>query len=152
MHSYYNDPEETAKALDADGWLHTGDLGSFDESGYLRVVGRIKDIIVRGGENISPSQIEALLLEREEVQDVQCVGVPDRIHGEEIAAFVILKEGHTMTPDLVKDYVGAHLAKYKIPKYVLFTNQFPVNSAGKVLKRDLSRMAAEMIKRSRPPA
>ena len=147
MHSYYNNPEETAKALDNAGWLHTGDLGSFDDGGYLRVVGRIKDIIVRGGENISPSQIEALLLERPEIRDVQCVGVPDCIHGEEIAAFVILKEGYTMAPDLVKDYVGAHLAKYKIPKYVFFTGQFPMNSAGKVLKRDLSQMAEEMIKK-----
>ena len=147
MHSYYNDPEETAKALDSDGWLHTGDLGSFDDSGYLCVVGRIKDIIVRGGENISPSQIEALLLEREEVQDVQCVGVPDRVHGEEIAAFVIIREGCTMTENQVKEYVGIHLAKYKIPKYVFFTDKFPVNAAGKVLKRELSKMAAAMIQK-----
>ena len=143
MHSYYNDPEETAKALDSDGWLHTGDLGSFDNSGYLRVVGRIKDIIVRGGENISPSQIEALLLERPEVQDVQCVGVPDCILGEEIAAFIILREGSTMTPQQIKDHVGAHLARYKIPKYVFFTDKFPMNAAGKVLKRELSKMAVE---------
>lgn len=147
MHSYYNNPEETAKALDADGWLHTGDLGTFDDSGYLRVVGRIKDIIVRGGENISPSQIEALLLELPEVRDVQCVGVPDCIHGEEIAAFVITKEGCTMTENQVKAYVGTHLARYKVPKYVLFTDKFPMNAAGKVLKRDLSKRAAEMIKK-----
>jgi len=147
MHSYYNNPEETAKTLDNAGWLHTGDLGSFDDSGYLRVVGRIKDIIVRGGENISPSQIEALLLERPEVQDVQCVGVPDCIHGEEIAAFVILAEGCAMTENQVKDYVGIHLARYKIPKYVFFTDKFPMNAAGKVLKRELSKMAAEMIRK-----
>jgi len=147
MHSYYNNPEETEKALDADGWLHTGDLGAFDDSGYLRVVGRIKDIIVRGGENISPSQIEALLLEREEVQDVQCVGVPDCVLGEEIAAFVILQEGSDMTEDRIKEYVSAHLARYKVPKYVFFTDKFPMNAAGKVLKRDLSKMAAEMIRK-----
>ena len=111
MRSYYNNPEETAKALDEDGWLHTGDLGTFDDGGYLRVVGRIKDIIVRGGENISPSQIEALLLERPEIRDVQCVGVPDCIHGEEIAAFVIAKEGCTITENQVKAYVGTHLAR-----------------------------------------
>lgn len=147
MHSYYNDPEETARALDGDGWLHTGDLGSFDDSGYLCVVGRIKDIIVRGGENISPSQIEALLLEREEVQDVQCVGVPDCILGEEIAAFVIVREGCTMTENQVKEHVSMHLARYKVPKYVFFTDGFPVNAAGKVLKRNLSQMAAEMIRK-----
>lgn len=147
MHSYYNNPGETAKALDADGWLHTGDLGAFDDSGYLRVVGRIKDIIVRGGENISPSQIEALLLERPEVQDVQCVGVPDCVLGEEIAAFVILKEGCTMTGDQVKEHVEAHLARYKVPKYVFFTDHFPMNAAGKVLKRELSKLASEMIRK-----
>lgn len=147
MRSYYNTPEETAKALDDAGWLHTGDLGTFDESGYLRVVGRIKDIIVRGGENISPSQIEALLLEHPEVQDVQCVGVPDCVLGEEIAAFVILREGFTMTENQVKDHVGLHLANYKVPKYVFFTDRFPMNAAGKVLKRDLSRMAAERIRK-----
>ena len=146
MKGYYKMPEATAQAIDADGWLHTGDLGSFDESGYLRVVGRIKDIIVRGGENISPSQIEALLLECPEIRDVQCVGVPDRIHGEEIAAFVILKDGAAMTPQQVKDHVGTHLARYKIPKYVFFTDQFPMNAAGKVLKRDLSKLASELIR------
>ena len=147
MRGYYNNPEETAKALDAAGWLHTGDLGTFDDGGYLRVVGRIKDIIVRGGENISPSQIEALLLECPEVQDVQCVGVPDCVHGEEIAAFVILRTGCLMTASQVKDHVRMHLARYKVPKYVFFTDQFPINAAGKVLKQELSKMAAEMIRK-----
>ena len=147
MHSYYNNPEETAKALDADGWLHTGDLGNLDKEGYLRVVGRIKDIIVRGGENISPSQIEALLLDLPEIRDVQCVGVPDRIHGEEIAAFVILKNGRALTEDRVRAYVGEHLARYKIPKYVFFTDCFPMNAAGKVLKQELARRASEIIRK-----
>lgn len=147
MRDYYNNTEETKKALDDAGWLHTGDLGTFDKDGYLRIVGRIKDIIVRGGENISPSQIEALLLERPEIRDVQCVGVPDRIHGEEIAAFIILQEGCTMTENQIRDFVGAHLARYKVPKYVLFTESFPINAAGKILKRDLSKMAAEVIKK-----
>ena len=145
MSGYYNNPEETAKAIDEEGWLHTGDLGSFDEKGFLRVVGRIKDIIVRGGENISPSQIEALLLERPEVRDVQCVGVPDFIQGEEVGAFVILKEGCTMTERQIKDYVSTHLAKYKVPKHIFFTDRFPMNAAGKVLKRELSKMAEELI-------
>ena len=147
MQDYYNNHQETRKALNTDGWLHTGDLGAFDEDGYLRVVGRIKDIIVRGGENISPAQIEALLLECHQIRDVQCVGVPDCIHGEEIAAFVILKEGCSMTDTQVKDYVEEHMAKYKVPKYVFFTDKFPMNAAGKVLKRDLSKMAAEMIEK-----
>lgn len=146
MQDYYKNDEETAKALDADGWLHTGDLGSFDADGYLKVVGRIKDIIVRGGENISPSQIEALLLELPEIRDVQCVGVPDRIHGEEIAAFVILKDGSSMEEKQVREYVAAHLAKYKIPKYVFFTEAFPMNAAGKVLKQELSQTAAKNIR------
>ena len=145
MQDYYNNPKETEKALDADGWLHTGDLGVFDSDGYLRVAGRIKDIIVRGGENISPSQIEELLLNMEEIQDVQCVGVPDRMHGEAVSAFVILKENCQLSEDAVRSYVAAHLAKYKVPKYVFFTSHFPMNAAGKVLKQDLSRLAVEMI-------
>lgn len=147
MKDYYNNAEETSKAIDADGWLHTGDLGSFDEDGYLRVVGRIKDIIVRGGENISPSQIEALLLELDEIRDVQCVGVPDKIHGEEVAAFVILKEKCQMSEEAVKSYVAAHLASYKVPKYVFFTECFPMNAAGKVMKQELSKIAEERIKK-----
>ena len=145
MHDYYKNPEETKKALPSDGWLHTGDLGIFDEDGYLRVVGRLKDIIVRGGENISPSQIEALLLDLEEIQDVQCVGVPDLVHGEEVAVFIIVKEGRQLTTEAVKGYVEAHMAKYKVPKYVFFTGQFPLNAAGKVLKRELSQLAAKAI-------
>ena len=149
MQGYYNNPEETKKALDAEGWLHTGDLGTFDSDGYLRVVGRIKDIIVRGGENISPSQIEELLLNLEEIRDVQCVGVPDPVLGEEVSAFVILKENCQLSEEAVKSYVAAHLAKYKVPKYVFFTDRFPMNAAGKVLKRDLTRLAVETI-RERP--
>ena len=145
MQDYYHNDEETKKALDSDGWLHTGDLGSFDEDGYLKIVGRIKDIIVRGGENISPSQIETLLLEHPAIRDVQCVGVPDRILGEEIAAFVIVKGTCAVTEEQVKKYVGTYLAKYKVPQYVFFVDHFPTNAAGKVLKRELSKLAAEMV-------
>lgn len=145
MRDYYRNDEETKKALDSDGWLHTGDLGSFDEDGYLKIVGRIKDIIVRGGENISPSQIETLLLEHPAIQDAQCVGVPDKVLGEEIAAFIIVKGNDSIKETQVKEYVGRHLAKYKIPKYVFFVDHFPTNAAGKVLKRELSKSAAEMI-------
>lgn len=146
MAAYYNNSEETAKALDSSGWLHTGDLGAFDKEGYLQVVGRIKDIIVRGGENISPSQIEALLLELPEIRDVQCVGVPDQIHGEEIAAFIILKPGSVLTEDRIRVYVGEHLARYKVPKYVFFTDHFPMNSAGKVLKQELRKQAVNILR------
>lgn len=147
MQDYYRNDEETKKALDSDGWLHTGDLGSFDEDGYLQIVGRIKDIIVRGGENISPSQIETLLMEHPMIQDAQCVGVPDCVLGEEIAAFVIAKGSGSVTEDQIKEYVGRHLAKYKVPKYVFFVDHFPTNAAGKVLKRELGKSAAEMISR-----
>lgn len=146
MQGYYNNPEETRRALDAGGWLHTGDLGSFDNDGYLRVVGRIKDIIVRGGENISPSQIEALLLELDGIRDVQCVGVPDPVLGEEVAAFVILKEGCKLSGADIQTYVAAHLAKYKVPRHVFFVDHFPMNAAGKVLKKSLSKLAAETIR------
>ena len=145
MQDYYHNDEETGKALDADGWLHTGDLGSFDEDGYLKIVGRIKDIIVRGGENISPSQIETLLLEHPVIRDAQCVGVPDSVLGEEIAAFIIAKGSCPVTQTQVKEYVGRHLARYKVPKYVFFVDRFPTNAAGKVLKRELSKLAEELL-------
>ena len=146
MKDYYHNTEETSKAMDSDGWLHTGDIGCFDGEGYLRVIGRIKDIIVRGGENISPSQIEALLLEVEEIQDVQCVGVPDKIHGEEVAAFVILKEKCQLSAEEIKSYVATHLASYKVPKYVFFVEHFPMSAAGKVMKQELSKLAEERLK------
>ena len=145
MLDYYKDAENTAEALDADGWLHTGDLGSFDKNGYLKISGRIKDIIIRGGENISPSEIEEVIVELSEVHDCQCTGVCDKVMGEEIAAFIIPHAGMSVDPERIREYVAAHLAKYKVPKYIFIVDTFPVNASGKVLKRKLSEQALRLI-------
>jgi fatty-acyl-CoA synthase len=134
MKGYYNMPEATAAAIDADGWLHTGDLAVRDANGYYKITGRIKDMIIRGGENIYPKEIEDFIYTHPKVKDVQVIGVPDKSYGEEIMACVILKENETMTEKELKDYVNSHMAKHKTPKYVDFVTEFPMNAAGKILK------------------
>lgn len=145
MQEYYKDPENTAKALDDQGWLHTGDIGTFNENGYLKISGRIKDIIIRGGENISPSEIEETILELDEIKDCQCVGVCDKIMGEEIAAFLILHSDFVLDADKIREYVANHLAKYKVPRYIFQVEKFPLNASGKVLKNKLSQQAQSLI-------
>ncbi|MGN0447288.1 MAG: AMP-binding protein [Acutalibacteraceae bacterium] len=134
MKGYYKMPKATAAAIDADGWLHTGDLACKTEDGNYRITGRLKDMIIRGGENIYPKEIEEFIYTHDKVKDVQVIGVPDEQYGEEIAACVILKEGETMTEDEMKQYVRDHMAKHKVPKYVDFVKAFPTNAAGKILK------------------
>lgn len=145
MQGYYNDPVATAKAIDEQGWLHTGDLGAFNPNGTMRIVGRIKDIIIRGGENISPGEIEAKVMELDTVSDCQCVGVPDKVLGEEVAAFVITKDKTPADEALVKEYIGTHLARHKVPKYVFTVDSFPLNGAGKVMKSELRKLAESRI-------
>lgn len=144
MKGYYKMPQATAAAIDADGWLHTGDLARRDAKGYYRITGRIKDMIIRGGENIYPKEIEDFLYTHPKIRDVQVIGVPDKAYGEEIMACVILNEGESMTEAEVKDYVLTHMAKHKTPRYVSFVNEFPMNAAGKVLKY---KMREEAIKK-----
>lgn len=143
MKGYYKMPEATAQAIDKDGWLHTGDLATVDEAGYYKITGRIKDMIIRGGENIYPKEIEDFIYTHEKVSDVQVVGVPSKDYGEEIMAFVIPKEGVTVTEDEIKDYVRGSMAKYKVPSFVSFITEFPMNGAGKILKYKLREMAIE---------
>ena len=143
MKGYYKMPEATAQAIDKDGWLHTGDLASVDKDGYYKITGRIKDMIIRGGENIYPKEIEDFIYTHEKVKDVQVVGVPSKAYGEEIMAFVIPKEGENPTEDEIKAYVAASMAKYKVPSYVSFVSEFPMNGAGKILKYKLREMAIE---------
>lgn len=145
MKGYYNDPAATAEAIDSEGWLHTGDLGSFNPNGTMRIVGRIKDIIIRGGENISPGEIEAKVVEMDQIADCQCVGVPDVVLGEEVAAFVITKDKKQADAEEVKEYIRSHLAKHKVPKYVFTVDRFPLNGAGKVMKSELRKLAEQMI-------
>ena len=146
MKGYYKMPEATAQAIDKDGWLHTGDLCTVDEDGYYKVVGRIKDMIIRGGENIYPKEIEECLYTCDKVSDVQVIGVPSEAYGEEVMACVILQEGEEMTEEEVKEFVGARMAKHKVPRYVRFVDSFPTNAAGKIQKFKMREEAIEILK------
>lgn len=146
MKGYYKMPEATAQAIDKDGWLHTGDLCIKDSEGYYKVVGRIKDMIIRGGENIYPKEIEEFLYTCEKISDVQVIGVPSRKYGEEIMACIILKPGCEMTEDEVKDLVKANMARHKVPSYVRFVTSFPMNAAGKIQKYKMREEAIEILK------
>lgn len=134
MKGYYKMPKATASAIDKDGWLHTGDLACRTPEGNFRITGRLKDMIIRGGENIYPKEIEEFIYTHPKVKDVQVIGVPDEGLGEEIMACIILKEGETMTEQEMKGYVLSHMAKHKVPKYIDFVTEFPMNVAGKILK------------------
>ena len=145
MKGYYKMPEATAAAIDKDGWLHTGDLARVDENGYYKITGRIKDMIIRGGENIYPKEIEDFIYTHPKVKDVQVIGVPSKQYGEEIMACVILKEGMEMTDEDIKEYCRTHMAKHKTPRYVEFINEFPMNAAGKILKYKMREWAVERL-------
>ncbi len=145
MKGYYKMPAATAAAIDENGWLHTGDLARRLPDGNFKITGRIKDMIIRGGENIYPKEIEDFIYHHPKVKDVQVIGVPDQQYGEEITACVILKESETMTEDELKDYVRTHMAKHKTPRYVIFVDEFPMNAAGKILKYKMREMAVEYL-------
>ena len=145
MKGYYKMPGATAAAIDKEGWLHTGDLARRDENGNFKITGRIKDMIIRGGENIYPKEIEDFIYTHPKVSDVQVIGVPDEQYGEEIMACVILKEGETMTEKEMKQYVLDHMAKHKVPKYVDFVDSFPMNAAGKILKYKMREDAVKKL-------
>ena len=137
-------PKATSSAIDREGWLHTGDLACRTPEGNYRITGRLKDMIIRGGENIYPKEIEEFIYTHEKVKDVQVIGVPDEQYGEEIMASVILKAGEAMTEDEMKKFVADHMARHKVPKYVEFVDSFPMNVAGKILKY---QMRADAIKK-----
>ena len=145
MKGYYKMPAATAAAIDADGWLHTGDLACRTPEGNYRITGRLKDMIIRGGENIYPKEIEEFIYTHPKVKDVQVIGVPDEQYGEEIMAAVILKEGESMTEEELKAYILAHMAKHKVPRYVDFVDAFPMNAAGKILKYKMREEAVEKL-------
>ncbi len=133
MSGYWNEPDKTAQAIDADGWMHTGDLAVMDDDGYVAITGRSKDLIIRGGENVSPREIEEFLYGHPDVVDVQVVGVPDPQHGEEVCAFVKTKSG-TVDPEDIKAFCRGRIAHFKIPRYVLSVDEFPMTVTGKVQK------------------
>lgn len=148
MKGYYKNPEATAEAIDANGYMHSGDLGVKDENGNYRITGRIKDMIIRGGENISPKEVEDYLYRMPEVQDVQVVAVASERYGEDVGAFIIQKEGSQLTREDVRDYCKGHIAKYKIPRYVFFVDVFPMTGSGKIQKFRLREMALELCEKN----
>jgi len=146
MKGYYKMPQATAAAIDENGWLHTGDLARKLPDGNYKITGRIKDMIIRGGENIYPKEIEDFIYTHPKVSDVQVIGVPSKDYGEEIMACVILKEGETSSEEEIKDFVRTHMAKHKTPSFVTFVDAFPMNAAGKILKYKMREQAVEMLK------
>jgi len=134
MLGYWNDPEQTRAAIDGDGWMHTGDLATMDEEGYARIVGRIKDMIIRGGENIYPREIEEFLYTHPAIKDVQVIGVPDPRFGEEVMAWIVLRDGASTTDEEIKAFCRDKIAHYKVPRYIRFVSEFPMTVTGKVQK------------------
>ncbi|MFW2109014.1 AMP-binding protein [Bacillus spizizenii] len=145
MKGYYKDEEATRKAINPDGWLFTGDLAVMDEDGYCRITGRLKDMLIRGGENIYPREIEEFLYRHPDILDVQVVGVPDAKFGEEAAAWIKLKDGKTASPEELKDYCKGKIARHKIPRYVIFTDEYPMTASGKIQKYKLREKTIEMF-------
>lgn len=144
MKGYYKNPEATAQVIDKNGFLHSGDLGVKDADGNFRITGRIKDMIIRGGENVSPKEVEDYLYKMPEIKDVQVVAVASKRYGEDVGAFVIVKDGMELTREHVRDFCKDHIAKYKIPRYVFFIKEFPMTGSGKIQKFRLREMAVEM--------
>jgi fatty-acyl-CoA synthase len=145
MLGYWNNPEATTEAIDAGRWMHTGDLATMDDDGYLNIVGRIKDMIIRGGENVYPREIEEFLYTHPAVQDVQVIGVPDERYGEEIMACVILKPGMEATAEEIRDFCRGRIAHFKVPRYVTFTDGFPMTITGKIQKFRMREAAIEEL-------
>jgi fatty-acyl-CoA synthase len=145
MRGYWDDPERTAESIDAAGWMHSGDLATIDEGGYVRIVGRIKDMVIRGGENIYPREIEEFLYTHPQIADVQVIGVPDERYGEELMAWVVPQSGASLTEDDVKDFCRGKIAHFKVPRYVKFVDSFPMTVTGKVQKFKMREVAIEEL-------
>ncbi len=151
MRGYWADPERTAEAIDAAGWMHTGDLAVIDEEGFCNIVGRVKDMIIRGGENIYPREVEEFLYGHEKIQDVACFGVPDARYGEELCAWVRLREGVSATEEEIRDYCKGRIAHYKVPRYVVFVSEFPTTVTGKIQKFIMRERMVEQFELEEPP-
>ncbi len=146
MHGYWDDEAKTREAIDADGWMHTGDLATLDEEGYVNIVGRIKDLVIRGGENVYPREVEEFLYRHPKVQDVQVVGVPDKKYGEELCAWVITKPGQTATEDEIRSFCIGQIAHYKVPRYIRFVEAFPMTITGKIQKFKIREVMKDELK------
>jgi fatty-acyl-CoA synthase len=145
MLGYWNDPERTAEAIDRARWMHTGDLATMDDQGYVNIVGRSKDMIIRGGENVYPREIEEFLYTHPDVSDVAVIGVPDERYGEEIMAWVQLREGATTSGEDLREFCRGKIAHYKVPRYVKLVDEFPMTITGKVQKFKMREAAIEEL-------
>lgn len=145
MEGYYKNEEATQAAIDSEGWLHTGDIGVMDDEGYVEITGRIKDMVIRGGENIYPREIEEFLYTHPDIVDVQVIGVPDPKYGEELMAWIITKDGKELTADEVREFCDGKISRYKIPRYIEFTDEYPMTASGKIQKFKLREQAKELI-------
>jgi fatty-acyl-CoA synthase len=145
MVGYWEEPERTAEAIDRAGWMHTGDLATMDDEGYLNIVGRSKDMVIRGGENVYPREIEEFLYALEGIADVQVIGVPDDRYGEELCAWVIARPDADLDEDAVRDFCRGRLARFKVPRYVIFTDEFPMTVTGKVQKFKMRETSIERL-------
>lgn len=145
MKGYYKNPEATAKAINSDGWLHSGDLGVMDENGYFRVTGRIKDMIIRGGENIYPREIENFLFTMPQIQSVEVAGVPSPKYGEEVGAFIKIRPGVELREEDVIDFCRGKISRYKIPKYIFFVDDYPMTASGKIQKYKLRELSLQLL-------
>lgn len=145
MQGYWDDPEKTAEAIDKAGWMHTGDLATMDEEGYCAIVGRIKDLVIRGGENLFPREVEEFLYTHPEILDVQVVGIPDEKYGEELCAWIKLKEGCDLSEEQVREFCNGQISRQKIPRYIRFATEFPMTASGKVQKFRIRQMMIEEL-------
>jgi fatty-acyl-CoA synthase len=145
MLGYWNNAEATARAIDQARWMHTGDLATMDEEGYINIVGRIKDLVIRGGENVYPREIEEFLYTHPKVSDVQVIGVPDPKYGEEIMAWIKLKPGEQVTEDELKAFCNGQIAHYKIPRYIKFVDAFPMTVTGKIMKFQMREQSTKEL-------
>ena len=145
MKGYYKNPEATKHAIDGEGWLHTGDLAVMDENGYFKVTGRLKDMIIRGGENVYPREVEEFLYTHPKILDVQVIGVPDEKYGEEVMAWIRVKEGEELSVEEVRDYCIGKISKFKIPRYIRFCEEYPMTASGKIQKYKLREQALDLL-------
>lgn len=145
MKGYWDDPTKTSEAIDPAGWMHTGDLATMDARGYVNIVGRLKDMVIRGGENVYPREIEEFLIRHPAIQDVQVIGVPDPKYGEEICAWIRLRDGSSVTPEELRDYCRGQIAHFKIPRYFEFVAEFPLTITGKVQKHVMRERMGEKL-------
>ncbi|MBT8267937.1 MAG: AMP-binding protein, partial [Bacteroidia bacterium] len=145
MLGYWDDEEQTRKAIDAAGWMHSEDLATMDEEGYIKIVGRIKDMIIRGGENIYPKEIEEFLFTHPKISQVQVIGVPDLKYGEAVMAWIQLKEGEHLSEEEMREYCKGSIAYFKVPSYFKFTDEFPMTVTGKVRKVDMREISIKEL-------